>query len=94
MLQRHFQSGPSSGGKSTLLLEWTNQHGCGGNENTDPHKLNCNHVIQYMCQPQQGGPTDDRDKLRNGANTNTQDFSPLNNARVSLTINILFQSKF
>ncbi|EDV25347.1 uncharacterized protein TRIADDRAFT_55329 [Trichoplax adhaerens] len=79
---RYFQSGPTSGrGKSTLLLEWTNQHGCGGNEDTDPHKVNCNLVMQYMCQPQQGGPADDRDKLRNGANTLRQDYSPLNNAR-------------
>ena len=36
-------------GESTYLtLEWTNQHGCGGNEDTDPHKLNCNIVLQYM----------------------------------------------
>ena len=29
-------------------MEWTNQHGCGGNEDTDAHKLNCNIVMQYM----------------------------------------------
>ena len=33
-----------------LQLEWTNQHGCGGNEENDPHKLNCNLVIQFMVQ--------------------------------------------
>ena len=32
-------------------MEWTNQHGCGGDEDSDPHKLNCNIVLQYMCQP-------------------------------------------
>ena len=37
-------------GQSLMTMEWTNQHGCGGDENTDPHKLNCNIVLQYMCQ--------------------------------------------
>lgn len=36
-------------GNSYLNIEWTNQHGCGGNEQGDPHKLNCQIVIQYMC---------------------------------------------
>lgn len=40
----------SAEGKSYLEIEWTNQHGCGGNENEDPHKQNCNLVLQYMCQ--------------------------------------------
>ena len=31
-----------------LQIEWTNQHGCGGNEGNDPHKLNCNVVLQYF----------------------------------------------
>ena len=37
-------------GKSYMEIEWTNQHGCGGNEDTDPHKQNCNLVMQFMCQ--------------------------------------------
>lgn len=41
----------SDGGKSQLTVEWTNQHGCGGNEQGDPHKLNCDIVLQYMCVP-------------------------------------------
>eukprot|EP00912_Choanoflagellata_sp_UC4_P001276 UC4_evm1s798 len=41
-----------STGKSFLTIEWTNQHGCGGNEHTDPHKTNCNINIQYMCARQ------------------------------------------
>ena len=31
-------------------MEWTNQHGCGGNEDTDPQKQNCNMVLQFMCE--------------------------------------------
>ena len=37
-------------GTSEMVIEWTNQHGCGGSEESDPHKLNCNIVIQYLCQ--------------------------------------------
>lgn len=35
--------------RSILGIEWTNQHGCGGNELGDPHKLNCEIILQYMC---------------------------------------------
>ena len=45
-LQKYWQSGQEEG--TYLTVEWTNQHGCGGNEDNDPHKLNCNMVIQYM----------------------------------------------
>ena len=38
------------GQDSEMQIEWTNQHGCGGNEDNDPHKLNCNVVLQYMLQ--------------------------------------------
>ena len=55
-LQHYFQSGSAAGGTSSLVVEWTNQHGCGGDEDSDPHKLNCNIVLQYMCQP--GNETD------------------------------------
>ena len=41
---------PNGEGKTYLTVEWTIQHGCGGNEDTDPHKVNCNLVLQYMCQ--------------------------------------------
>ena len=47
-MQKYFQSGQANGEDTELVMEWTNQHGCGGNEDTDPHKLNCNLVIQYM----------------------------------------------
>ena len=43
------RDGPN-GAQSILRVEWTNQHGCGGNEDSDPHKLNCNLVMQFMCQ--------------------------------------------
>ncbi|PIK33622.1 hypothetical protein BSL78_29566, partial [Apostichopus japonicus] len=51
-------------GQSFLTLEWTNQHGCGGTEDTDPHKMNCNLVLQYMCQEEPGSNEDD--DIRNG----------------------------
>jgi len=50
--QKYFQSGRDV--DTNLLIEWTNQHGCGGNEDNDPHKLNCNIVIQYMVQDYDG----------------------------------------
>jgi len=46
--QNYFQSGLT--GDSELTVEWTAQHGCGGDEDTSPHKLNCNMVLQFMCQ--------------------------------------------
>ena len=45
-----YKSLGGGGGQTVLSVEWTNQHGCGGNEDTDPHKQNCNLVLQYMCQ--------------------------------------------
>ena len=41
-----------------MTVEWTNQHGCGGNAN-----VNCNVVLQYMCQPDSVTATG-TDKLR------------------------------
>ena len=46
--QTYFQSGASH--QSVLKLEWTNQHGCGGNEDSNPQKQNCVLVLQYACQ--------------------------------------------
>lgn len=48
---QYFESEEGNGGKSHLMVEWTNQHGCGGNEHADEHKLNCEIVMQYMCTP-------------------------------------------
>jgi hypothetical protein len=62
------------------VLEWTNQHGCGEDES----KLNCNIVIQYMCQsngtnadyPSRGSKTEEVEGrtlyLRDGVSTDTQ----------------------
>jgi len=60
------------GAPSKLRLEWTNQHGCGGDEDTNPHKLNCNKVLQFMCQPDVD--TNGPDTIRNGVNTNTNGY--------------------
>ncbi|XP_071805956.1 protein DD3-3-like [Asterias amurensis] len=66
-------------GQSLMTMEWTNQHGCGGDENTDPHKLNCNIVLQYMCQVDAATATGDVDTIRNGRTTNTQGHTRINN---------------
>ncbi|XP_071809871.1 protein DD3-3-like [Asterias amurensis] len=56
---KYFASGSS--GKSHMTVEWTNQHGCGGNAN-----VNCNVVLQYMCQPDSVTATGNADTFRNG----------------------------
>ena len=61
---------------SEITWEWTSQHGCGGNEATDPHKLNCNIMLQYVCdtEPYAEGVFDDGHMdidLRDGGNTGT-----------------------
>ncbi|EDQ91091.1 uncharacterized protein MONBRDRAFT_31750 [Monosiga brevicollis MX1] len=54
-------------GRSILTVEWTNQHGCGGNEHDDPHKLNCNLILQYMCIPDDPEDADISEGGRTGA---------------------------
>lgn len=67
---------------STLGIEWTTQHGCGGSElggpnspQDDPHKLNCNMVLQYMCNTDPvavgAGEYALNVELKDGRNTNT-----------------------
>mgnify|MGYP000049549289 FL=1 len=80
-LQNFFQSGVQ-GGKSYLTFEWTNQHGSGGNDVTNPHKMNSDIVLQYMCQPAHDKLTGD--SVRNGINTNTPNFKASNNKQESL----------
>ncbi|XP_078594985.1 protein DD3-3-like isoform X2 [Branchiostoma floridae x Branchiostoma japonicum] len=84
----YFQSGPygwdssnkeDKSGRSFLTLEWTNQHGCGGNADSDPHKQNCQVVLQYMCQDDVSSATGTQDTLRNGRTTQTQDHTPATN---------------
>lgn len=59
---------------SILGVEWTVQHGCGGNEQSDPHKVNCNMVMQFTCNT--GAAQTDpamQVELKDGRNTNTPD---------------------
>lgn len=37
-------------GHSELEITYTAQHGCGDDDADNPLKLNCNTVLQYMCQ--------------------------------------------
>ena len=65
---RFYQSdgyGGFGGGTSELLLEWTQQHGCGINDAANPNKLNCDVVIQFLCD----------DRLRDGVSTDTPQFT-------------------
>ena len=71
---KYFQSGADAEtDRSELLIEWTNQHGCGVNEADNPNKLNCQILLQFMCCDEDR--CDDRDVegdvLRDG--TNLQD---------------------
>lgn len=60
---------------SEIPIEWTAQHGCGGQEENDPHKLNCNMVIQYACNtdPAKQTVASLAMELKDGRNTNTPD---------------------
>jgi hypothetical protein len=95
---KYFQS--SAIESSILKLEWTEQHGCGGNENTDPTKQNCLLVLQYMCQAATDFQNDNLDRVRDGLTTETQTFTTMttdtfdaNNARKksSVTLNRVLQ---
>lgn len=69
----------SPNGRSVISLEWTNQHGCGGNEDTDPQKANCNIVIQMMCQDDiEQATKDDGITLRDGKTTDRQNYDRIN----------------
>ena len=48
---------------------------------TNPHKMNSNVVLQYMCQwlPGQDKPNGDDNTMRNGINTNTPKFTATKN---------------
>jgi hypothetical protein len=77
----YFMSGVNSGDITKMLIEWTNQHGCGGNEDNNPHKLNCNLVVQYMTEDAAKAAKDvaytdaAKYKMRDGLNTNQQNFN-------------------
>ena len=82
---QYYGSGPKWNEDSRLLVEWTNQHGCGDTES----KVECNIVIQYMCQSNgthddypRGDDDDEEDVeertlyLRDGTSTDTQKYTP------------------
>ncbi|CAF0996235.1 unnamed protein product [Brachionus calyciflorus] len=71
---RYFQSGLSS--DSVLNLEWTDQHGCGGNLESDPTKQNCDLILQYICQSKDIDSTN-IDRIRDGLNTNSQGYTEM-----------------
>lgn len=70
---KYFQSDAS--GQSVLTIEWTNQHGCGGNEDSNPQKQNCIIVLQYSCQDDVPDPRGAEDTFRNGKTTTTPKFT-------------------
>ena len=53
MSGQDYRTAEDGASTSYMHVEWTNQHGCGGNEDTDPHKQNCELVMQFMCEPDQ-----------------------------------------
>lgn len=68
-------SGNGNNDVTELIVEWTNQHGCGDNDRRfDPSKLNCNIVIQYMEQDASMN-TNSKDRMRDGTTTNQQAYS-------------------
>jgi len=67
---KYFQSGPDS--TSELVIEWTNQHGCGVNDIKNPNKLNCQILLQFMCQDE---GTEETEKLRDGTDSNDLQFN-------------------
>uniref|UniRef100_A0A7M5TSE9 Protein DD3-3 n=1 Tax=Clytia hemisphaerica TaxID=252671 RepID=A0A7M5TSE9_9CNID len=77
----YFTSGPNAGDVTKLLIEWTNQHSCGGDNKDDATKTNCDIVLQYMdvnptkpkdlaynAQVSEGG-------VRDGVQTNQQNYN-------------------
>lgn len=84
---QYYASGGTTEEASKLIVEWNNQHGCGGNSDS-PHKTNCNIVFQMMCRNQgepedyptgqEDGETDLQERnlyMRDGTDTNTQNYN-------------------
>jgi hypothetical protein len=68
--------------ESELRVEWTNQHGCGGDPFTSPSKQSCRIIVQYMCetgyQSSEVGIIRGAEEIRDGwnANVNTRPNKP------------------
>jgi len=58
---------------SELNLEWTSQHGCGGDNDDGNTKLNCNMVMQLMCNTDDVKDPAMHVVLKDGRNTDTPD---------------------
>jgi len=70
--QEYFQSTKTA--KTFMPIRWTSQHGSGGEEDTNPNKMNANFVIQVMLQP---ATTQSRfERMRDGTSQQTQNYSP------------------
>jgi predicted outer membrane repeat protein len=54
---------------SEIAIEWWNQHGCGKRDENDANWVNCQIVMQYMCEDSQSTT------IQNGINTNTNAYS-------------------
>lgn len=86
--QHHLSFMMSSADAPTILpVRWTSQHGSGGNEDTNPNKMNSNFVIQYMCKPKVPIPPnananintlERKTRLRDGVTTQRQDYQDKN----------------
>ena len=63
----YFQSGET--GISELAIEWWNQHGCGKKNGDDANWVDCQIVLQYMCQDSSIST------FKNGINTETPGWS-------------------
>lgn len=73
----YFMSGTNANDVTKLAMEWTNQHGCGGNEDNNPNKLNCDLIIQYTTEPV-GSETNKKFQMRDGTSTSTQNYQNIN----------------
>merc|ERR1712176_1626165 len=62
----YFQSGKT--GVSELSVEWWSQHGCGKKDENDANWIDCQVILQYMCQDA------DSSTIRNGMDTSTPRF--------------------
>lgn len=77
----YMMSGVTKAEATKFIFEWTNQHGCGGNEDDNPAKCNCDVIIQYTIENKLGSETaytGARREMRDGTNTARQDYTDNN----------------
>merc|ERR1712176_971365 len=67
----YFQSGKT--GVSELTVEWWTQHGCGKKDENDANWIDCQIILQYMCQDSSSSI------LKNGMSTDTPRHNEANN---------------